>query len=309
MAAASDLLAHESRDGSRDDTRNLDRALGCFSIGLGVVEILAPRALGRFIGTGDHPTAFRLCGMREIASGLGLLMPQTSANAAFSRLAGDAMDLALLGAATKNPDARPGRLAFAATTVLGVAALDAYASTRHARSAAIAAQPVPVCVSLAINTTAEKLYWFWRNFENLPQFMRHLESVQTTGERASHWVAKAPGGGTIEWDAQITEDRPNELLEWCTLPGSQIEHRGRVAFETAPNGRGCTIHVEMVYDAPAGRLGALLAKMMGEEPELQIRGDLRRLKQLIETGELTTTRGQPAGRRTLVGKAFTRRES
>jgi hypothetical protein len=125
MAAASDLFTDESSNDTQNDTRNLDRALACFSIGLGVVEILAPRALGRFIGAGDHPTAFRLCGMREIASGLGLLMPATAANAAVSRLAGDAMDLALLGAAAANPDASRGRLAVAATTVLGVAALDA----------------------------------------------------------------------------------------------------------------------------------------------------------------------------------------
>ena len=187
--------------------------------------------------------------------------------------------------------------------------MDAYASSRHARTAALPSQPIPVSVSIAIHATPETLYTYWRDFENLPQFMEHLESVQTTSEGTSRWVASAPGGGSVQWESEVVDDRPNESITWQTLPGSDIEHRGRVSFEPAANERGCVVHVEMVYGAPGGRLGAGLAKLMGEEPELQIRGDLRRLKQLLETGEVTSTQGQPAGRRTTLGKAFTRRES
>lgn len=302
--------AYGERVARKIDAQQLNQALGWFSIGLGLVEILAPRELGRLIGAGNHPTVMRLCGVREIASGIGLLSKRAPATAAASRLAGDAMDMALLGAAFTTPGAQPGRLALAATTVLGVAAVDAYATSRHARAAlADAEQEVPVSVSIAINSTPEKLYAFWRDLGNLPRFMSHLQMVQVTGERTSHWVAKAPAGSSIEWDSEIVEDRPNELIAWRTLPGSEVAHRGTASFESADNGRGCIVHVGMVYAAPGGGLGAAFAKLFGEEPELQIRRDLRALKQLLETGEVASTRGQPSGRRSVLGKTFTRRES
>jgi uncharacterized membrane protein len=285
-----------------------NQALACLSIGLGLVEVLAPRRLGRLIGAGDHPTLFRLCGLREIASGIALLSPRAAPNAAISRLAGDALDMALLGAAIASRKGRPARLALAATTVLGVAAVDAYATRRHSRTERAAAEPVPVSISIAINSTPEKLYVFWRDFENLPRFMRHLESVTRTGERTSRWAARAPGGGVVEWDSEIVEERPNELIAWRTLPGSDVEHRGRVSFELLGDDRGSIVHVELVYESPGGRIGAGLARLAGEEPDLQIRRDLRNLKQLLETGEVASTLGQPAGRRSVLGKVLTRSE-
>ncbi len=219
------------------------------------------------------------------------------------------MDLVFLGAALASRDARPARLALAALSVLGVAAVDAYAARRHSSTKrAVATEPVPVSVSIAINSTPEKLYAFWRDVENLPRFMRHLESVTRTGERTSRWAAKAPGGGVVEWDSEIVEQRPNELIAWRTLPGSDVEHRGRVSFEPLGEDRGSSVHVELVYDAPGGRGGAAIARLAGEEPDLQIRRDLRNLKQLLETGEVASTRGQSAGRRSMLGKALTRSE-
>jgi uncharacterized membrane protein len=167
---------------------------------------------------------------------------------------------------------------------------------------------VPVSISIAINSTPEKLYAFWRDVENLPRFMRHLESVTRTGERTSRWAVKAPGG-VVRWDSEIIEDRPNELIAWRTLPGADVEHRGRVSFERLGEDRGSTVHVELVYDPIGGRVGAAIAKLAGKEPELQIRRDLRHLKQLLETGEVASTRGQPAGRRSMLGKALARSES
>jgi uncharacterized membrane protein len=295
---------------ARARTQGLDQALACVSIGLGLIEVLAPRRFGRLIGAGEHPTLMRLCGLREIASGVGLLSPRTSANAAASRLAGDALDFALLGAAFASPDARRTRLTLAATTVLGVAAIDAYAARRHAGSARMrAGEEMPVSVSLAINSTPEKLYAFWRDFENLPRFMEHLEAVTRIDDRTSRWVAKGPAGTRVQWEAEVVEDRPSELITWRTRPDSDIQHRGAVSFERASDGRGCIVHVELVYAAPGGIAGAALAKALGEEPDLQIRRDLRALKQLLETGEVATTRGQPTGRRSIFGKAFTGRAS
>jgi uncharacterized membrane protein len=303
-------LRRSARGTLRNGTQRLDQALAAFSIGLGLVELLAPRRLGHLIGAGDHPALFRLCGLREIASGVALLSPKAARIGAMSRQAGDVMDLVLLGAAFASRDARPVRLALATTAVLGAAAVDAYAARRHSLTEPGAtAEPVPVSVSIAIGSTPEKLYAFWRDVENLPRFMQHLQSVTRTGERTSHWAAKAPGGGVVEWDSEIIEERPNELIAWRTLPGSDVEHRGRVSFERLGEDRGSTVHVELVYDLPAGRIGAAIAKLAGEEPELQIRRDLRNLKQLLETGEVASTRGQPAGRRSLLGKVLTRSES
>lgn len=293
------------------DQRQLARALGWFSVGLGLVQVFAPRSLGRFIGAGDnHAALMRLCGMREIASGVGLLSERAPASSAMSRVAGDAIDLALLGAALRSPDAQPARLLGAATAVMGVMAVDVYAAGRHARNGlAAGGENVPVKASLAINSPAQKLYDFWRDVENLPHFMDRLQSVTHKDEKVSHWVAKAPvGGACVEWDSEIVEDQPGSHIAWRTLPGSQVHHQGSVLFEPAGT-HGCIVHVEMHYAAPGGKLGALAAKLFGEDPELQIRRDLRALKQFIETGEVATTRGQPSGARSLLGRTLTRREA
>lgn len=286
----------------RIDPRQLANALGWFSIGLGLAEILAPRALGRAIGVGDHPRVMRALGMREIASGLGLLSQRAPHAWAWSRVGGDAMDLALLGAAARNADADPRRVGLAAAAVMGVTALDVYASRELSKLEASEPEEI-VSESRAINSTPEALYSFWKNVENLPRFMSHLESVTPTGERTSHWVARAPAGMSVEWDAEIVRDDPNEGLSWQTVPGSEVTHEGTVRFERDPTGRGTIVRVQMRYIPPAGKLGVQLAKLFGEEPKLQIKDDLRRLKQLIETGEVATTLGQPTGRRSLIGRA------
>jgi uncharacterized membrane protein len=116
--------------------------------------------------------------------------------------------------------------------------------------------------------------------------MSRIESVQMRGERRSHWVAKAPGGFKVEWDAEIVDDRPNELIAWRALDGSDVDHSGSVRFESAPGGRGTIVRVEMRYMPPGGRIGALFAKIFGEEPERHVQEALRRFKQLMETGEV-----------------------
>jgi uncharacterized membrane protein len=261
------------------------------------------------IGAGEHDTLIRLCGARELASGVVLLSQKAPTAAALSRVAGDAVDLALLGAAFGSPGAEPKRLVAATTAVLGVAALDVYATGRQASAAVAEAEDTEVArVSIAINTAPEKLYAFWRNFENLPRFMNYLEDVTVRDNGRSHWVAKGPAGVRVEWESEVTHDKPNESIGWRTLPDSQVRHYGRVRFEPEKNGRGTLVHVEMHYAAP-GKLSAQLAKILGQDPKVRIKRDLRSLKQLLETGEIATTRGQPSGARSLLGKTLTRRES
>ncbi len=162
--------------------------------------------------------------------------------------------------------------------------------------------------AVTVNRPKAELYQMWRDFENLPRFMEHLESVQvdrSDGDR-SHWVAKGPLDRRVEWDAEIIEERENELLVWKSLPGSTVESMGRVEFLDAPGGRGTIVHVSMEYNPPAGSLGAAFAKLFGKEPGHQINADLRRFKQIMEAGEVATVEGQPSGRGRQTNSAFTK---
>jgi uncharacterized membrane protein len=136
--------------------------------------------------------------------------------------------------------------------------------------------------------------------------MQHLESVRNLDDKRSHWVAKAPAGRTVEWDAEITDDRPNEALDWRSLPGADVDNSGTVRFESAPGGRGTMVRVRMRYNPPGGALGALLAKVVMEEPNVQVQEDLRRFKRVMETGDVPTTEGQPAGRRGVVANLLSK---
>lgn len=151
--------------------------------------------------------------------------------------------------------------------------------------------------TVTINATPEQLYAFWRNFENLPRFMDHLESVKVIDGRRSHWVAKGPAHINAEWDAEIINEVPNELIGWRSIDGSRVDNAGSVHFKRTAAGRGTEVHVVLRYDPPAGIIGATIARLFGEEPSMQVQEDLRRLKELVETGEVATTANQPSGRK------------
>ncbi|HAJ64192.1 MAG TPA: cyclase [Cyanobacteria bacterium UBA8543] len=151
--------------------------------------------------------------------------------------------------------------------------------------------------TVTINKSPEELYRFWRNFENLPHFMKHLKHVSVVNDKRSHWIASAPLGGSVEWDAQIINEQENRLIAWASVEGADIDNSGFVRFQPAPNGRGTEVKVVIEYNPPGGAVTATLAKLFGEEPQQQIGDDLRRFKMLIETGEIATTEGQPSGRK------------
>ncbi len=145
------------------------------------------------------------------------------------------------------------------------------------------------------NKSAEELYRFWHDFENLPTFMQHLKSVTVINETRSHWVAKAPLDTSVEWDADIITDQKNQLITWKSVAGDDIANSGFVQFKSAPANRGTEVKVVMEYSLPGGGLTSAIAKLLGEEPEQQVREDLRHFKMLMEAGEIATTEGQPAG--------------
>jgi uncharacterized membrane protein len=278
------------------NAEQLARGLGWFSIGLGLAEVLAPRAINKISGGRGRQTGLiRLFGLREIASGIAIFAQGRKPTAAvWSRVAGDALDLAALGVAFASPDTNKGRAAFATANVLAVTALDVICARQLSSNESANAGEggaTQVRKTIIINRTPEELYQFWHDFENLPRFMTDLESVQVIDERRSHWVAKAPAGTSVEWDAEITADEPNRLISWRSLEGADVDNSGTVHFDLATGGRGTIVTVEIEYNPPGGALGAAVAKLFGKEPGQQAQEALRCFKQLMETGEVVVSEG------------------
>jgi uncharacterized membrane protein len=172
---------------------------------------------------------------------------------------------------------------------------DAPAATRKRKNPIAAGLPaaeeddVLVGRSVTINRSRHELYEFWRDFRNLPLFMENIESVTQLEPDRSHWKVKGPADTTVEWDSIITEDLPGEVIAWTSVEGAEVPNTGRIEFKQTPNNRGTIVTATIAYDPPANQLGALIAKLFGREPKVQSRRDLRRFKQLMETGEVSTS--------------------
>lgn len=276
----------------RDRTDFLAEGLGWFSIGLGLAEIAAPAGLGRFIGVdvnGRGRTLMRVLGAREVTAGVGLLSGRRRAGWMWSRVLGDAMDLALLGSALSAPGSDRSRLGAATLAVAGVTAVDALAAARLSRAASspgTSERGIEVVKAITIARTPRELHRYWRQLENLPRFMENLEAVEKIDETRSRWRVKGPGGRVVEWEAEVVEDRPGECIAWRSLPGADVQNAGRVDFVAAPGGRGTEVRVHLRYQPPAGVVGRGVAALFGRDPAHQVGSDLRRLKQVIETGEV-----------------------
>ena len=157
-------------------------------------------------------------------------------------------------------------------------------------------QGLRVTRAVTIQKSPQELYHFWRNFENLPRFMQHLQSVTVQDSTHSHWTAKALAGRGVSWDAEIIHEREDELIAWRSIGDANIANAGSVHFTPAPGGRGTVVKVVLEYIPPAGKAGMLVAKLFGEDPDTQVREDLRHFKEMMEAGEIPTTKGQPSGR-------------
>lgn len=311
--------------GRRQGGDGLAKALGWFSIGLGATQLLAPRRLARAIGVDDGDRTvvlMRTLGAREMATGFAILAQPDNPAWLAARVGGDVMDLALLGKAMRDnrrssrsngngsyesgystgggypyeqenweQDERDNsRVGFATAAVLGAMMLDAFAARKVAREQSgedTGRAGIEVHKTMTVSRSPEEAYRLWRDFEGLPRFMSHLESVRLLGEGRSRWTAKGPAGTSVEWDAELIADRPSELIAWRSLPGAAVANAGTVRFNPAPGGRGTEVHVELRYAPPAGKAGAMVAKLFGREPSQEIDGDLRRFKQVLETGEVT----------------------
>jgi uncharacterized membrane protein len=152
--------------------------------------------------------------------------------------------------------------------------------------------------SITINRSPDEIYAFWRKLENLPRFMQHIQSITENPGGTSHWIVKTDQDRTLEWDARLIEDKPGQMLSWQSLEGADMDNAGSVWFTPATGGRGTVVKVSMKYSPPGGKLGAMIAKLFGDNAEKQMSEDLFRLKSLLETGESPTTEGQSRGSNT-----------
>jgi uncharacterized membrane protein len=282
------------------------RNLGYLSLALGAGALLMPTRLARLTGLEQHRGLLPLVGLRELASGVGLLTQSEPTPWLWSRVAGDGMDLAVLASSALSPH-NPRRMSAAITTavVALITVIDARESMRSSNGAQGAVSTAPdafASASVIVDKSAQECYSFWRDPTNLVKFSPMLESVSVLDERTSRWVASGPAGTKVEWSSRLTADVPGERIAWRSLEGGNLYHAGVVRFEKANGGRGTVVRVSMHFRAVGGRAGLALAKVLGADPRSEVREDLRRFKQLLEAGEIPTTRGQPSGRRSLFGR-------
>lgn len=174
-------------------------------------------------------------------------------------------------------------------------ALDVDMSRRDTQGVVRASRSVRVDEAITVAKKRSELYDFWRDFENLPTVMRGVESVERLGDGRSRWRVKGPLPSPIEWEAEIVNDVPGELIAWRTVDGFEVAHAGSVLFKDAPGLRGTIVRVELEYSPIGGRTGAAIARLLGEDAGTRVADDLRRFKQIIEAGELPTVEGQPTG--------------
>ena len=266
-----------NRDPSTSE--RIARGLGWFSVGLGVAQIVAPRAMARLTGLPVPPLATRLCGLREVAFGIGILTQPEPRPWVQARVAGDALDLAVCAGALLVPGTDRRRAVATTALVAGMTALDAYCSRELARTGR---RPGPrhVIEIVEVNRPAEELYRFWRALENLPRVMPHLESVQALDDRHFHWVATARDGERIEWDAELIDDAPGRCIAWRSVEGSRFFHAGSVQLEALPGG-ATEVRVELLYDVPPDSLGDAVLRLFGRGAR-EGRADLVHFKQLME---------------------------
>lgn len=297
-AQPASALPHPNDLGQRPNVENTQnamrgvrtaQAMGWFSIGLGLTQLIAPRALEGAIGVkrGDG-LVMRLLGARQLINGLGLLTQRRTAYWTGARLAGDLMDLALLGREFAGDDNDRGRLAGATVAVLAATAMDVHATRQLAGDVSRqeqVAQVTNVGAAITIDASREALYAYWRRLENMPTIMDHVREVEVIDDVRARWTGSGPRDTTIRWDTEIVEDRPGELIAWRTV-GGPFESSGSVRFLVAPGGRGTEVVVDMHYQLRGGIVGKAVAFLSGREPGIEAARGLRVLKQIFELGEV-----------------------
>lgn len=291
--------ASEVKDRDKDKVTSF---LGWFSIGLGLAEVFAPAAVARLVGVHErrHRTLLRAYGIRELAAGVGILTRPKPTYWMWNRVIGDSIDLATLRRAMDSRGSNESKLRLAMLAVAGVTVLDIASSMRLTSESSPAAGHDPgsfqvedesdgqnvLTATITVNRPVEEVYAFWKDPRNYALFMDELESVHPTTGGRSHWKVKSPAGTSVEWDAEIVNDTPNEMIRWRATDESSIENTGTVRFRKAPGDRGTVVELEVEYKPKAGALGAGIMRIFSAIPKTQLANDLRKFKQIIEIGEV-----------------------
>ncbi|TYP89973.1 SRPBCC family protein [Blastococcus xanthinilyticus] len=315
---------------ARPGPRRTARVLGLVSTGLGVAMLRDPKGVARFSGVDDSATALSMItvvGARELLHAFPLLAG--CPGWAWTRVAGDAMDLTAMGIArssrgiarssrgmalssrgialSSRSGERERRLRNATLAVAGLAALDLATAVRSRRAGSRSADrellpgsapwksAIDVSAATTVNRPPQEVYARWHDFTRLPEFMAHVREVRPAGIGRWHWVAEAPGRRTVQWSAEVVEETPGERIRWRSLPGADVENAGVVEFRPAPGDQGTEVRVRLAYAQPGGKAGKAVAKLFGEAPEQQVRDDLARFKQILETGQVVRSEGTPEG--------------
>jgi uncharacterized membrane protein len=279
-----------SASGAMDAAARRARGLGWFSLGLGLAQVAAPSVMSRLVLGGDGPSrrrTMRAIGLRELAAGVNLLRQPREGRWLWARVAGDVVDLALLGSSFSARKTKTSHVAASLAAVLGVTALD-YMTTRQVsrQSRLINQMGARVTRAVTISRTTEEVYRFWRSLPNLARFMEHIESIEVLDDVRSRWKARTPGSTELQWLAEITVDEPNLRIAWRAVADADLPNSGEVRFVRAPAGQGCEVRLSMEFQPPGGPLGAAFAKLFQKGLEYQVDRDLRRCKQVLEVGEV-----------------------
>lgn len=291
-------MATRSLPISSDMARRLASGLGWFSLGLGAAQAAVPGRVNALIGIPDtdrNRLLQRLFGAQELTMGMGIFAAPRRDLPVWSRVAGDVVHVSLMTRALGSKRSNRTRAASTLAALVGVTALDAVTAASLRTGAPSGDYAQHVTYATTINRPVEDVYAFWRDVRNLPTFMRHLESVEVMDETRSRWKASAPAGKTVEWDAEITEDRPNEVISWRSTGDADVANEGSVRFVRAPADQGTEVRVTMNYTPPLGVAGTAVALLTGEDPRQTLQEDLLRLKQVLEIGEVIQSAGTVHG--------------
>lgn len=279
-----------------ESVQRLTRALGWFSLGVGLAALAAPHRIAHVVGlTHDagNLAMLRAVGLREIASGVGILTQSNPSSWLWARVGGDAMDLAMLTRAMGNENADRGKVATATVAVLGVTAIDALASMQMSQDQGVsspeAAAPTHeprVASTITVNAPIAEVYAAWQGFRRLPDFMESFATVTVTDDRLSLWQLSLPGGLSVSWDATITSSVSNERISWRSGDASNVNGSGHVHFRPAPAEQGTEVLFDAKFSPPGGELGSKIAGLFTDPLGVKLNNDLRRFKQLLELGEI-----------------------
>jgi uncharacterized membrane protein len=273
------------------------RALGWFSIGLGLTEAVATRQLERVLGLEKYSGLIRTFGAREIATGIGILALPDPTPGIWARVGGDALDLATLGAALASAQGKRGRLGAAFGTVAAVAAVDVLCARQLGTQGRAAATPATLEErSLSIGRPADELYRLWRDPATFATIMGSVAEVTALADGRSRWTISGPRGRTLTWETQIVDEQPGELLRWRSAPKGKVASEGRVRFRPAPGDWGTEISLHLQITPQGGLLSRAMPLALGGGSRLLLGQVLRRFKSLAETGEVPTISSQPAAR-------------